>query len=115
MSICSRANVPIAALIVWLRNPLTITPMLYLFHRLGSSLTCVELIDFSVIVNWEWFSIVGSKIFIPLMIEGVILSLICGILSNFLVIQAWLFKVIKNLERRYMKRQPARNNNSTIN
>jgi uncharacterized protein (DUF2062 family) len=89
--------------------------MLYLSHRLGSSLTCVELIDFSVIVNWEWFSIVGSKIFIPLMIEGVILGLICGILSNFLVIQAWLFKVIKNLERRYMKRQPARNNNSTIN
>jgi len=49
------------------------------------------------------------------MIEGVMLGLICGILSNFLVIQAWLFKVIKNLERRYMKRQPARNNNSTIN
>ncbi len=115
MSICSRANVPIAALIVWLSNPFTIAPMIYLSYRLGSSLTYMELIDFSVIANWEWFSIVGSKIFIPLMIGGVILGLICGILSNFLVLQAWRFKLIKNLERRYMKRQPARDNNSTIN
>ncbi len=115
MSLWSRANLPIAALIVWLSNPLTMPPMFYLSYRLGSSLTRVEPIDFSDIANWGWFSIVGSKILIPLMIGSVILGLICGILSYFLVLRAWRFKVIKNWEHRNMKRRPAKDNNTTIN
>ena len=106
---------PIAALIVWLSNPLTMPPMFHLFYRFGSSLTHVEPIDFSIIPNWECFSIVGGKILIPLITRGVILALICGILSYFLVLRAWRFKVIKNWEHRNMKRQPPKDNNSTIN
>ncbi|MAH73774.1 MAG: ATP-binding protein [Cellvibrionales bacterium TMED49] len=114
ISLWTRANLPIAAAIVWLSNPITIPPIFYLTYQLGSFLTGAEPIDFTIIASWEWFFIVGNKILIPLMIGGIITGLICGTLGYFLVLRFWRFKVIENWERRKMERKTAKENNAII-
>ena len=94
------ANLPMGIILIWISNPITIPPMFYLTHRLGSFLLDSEPITFTVTLSWDWFSNIGSAILLPL-ITG---SLLCGIIAAssgyFAVRYLWRWKVIKNWEAR---------------
>ena len=98
------ANLPIAAVVIWVSNPITIPPMFYLTYRLGSLLLGTQPIDFTLSLTWQWLLDVGTQIILPLMVG----SLLCGILfatiGYFFVLQLWRWKVVQSWERRNAER-----------
>jgi uncharacterized protein (DUF2062 family) len=57
------ANLPLAMLIIWMSNPITIPPMFFLTYKLGSSILGTELGEFAVTLNWQWFSQLDRKFY----------------------------------------------------
>ena len=48
------ANIPVALMLVWVSNPLTMLPLFYTAYKIGSALIQVEPIDFDMAFITEW-------------------------------------------------------------
>ena len=94
------ANLPIGIILIWISNPLTIPPMFYLTHQLGSFLLNSDPIEFTVTLSWEWFSNIGSAILLPLLAGSLLSGIILSSAGYFAVRALWRWKVIKNWEAR---------------
>ena len=99
------ANLPLAMVIIWMSNPLTIPPMFYLTYKLGSYILGTTLGDFSVTLSWEWFSQLGSEILLPLFVGSVLAGTVLASIGYFFVLFLWRWKVIKDWEHRKDIRQ----------
>ena len=99
------ANLPLAMVIIWMSNPLTIPPMFYLTYKLGSYILGTTLGDFSVTLSWEWFSQLGSEILLPLFVGSILAGTVLASIGYFFVLFLWRWKVIKDWEHRKDIRQ----------
>ncbi|MBT7564447.1 MAG: DUF2062 domain-containing protein [Porticoccaceae bacterium] len=99
------ANLPLAMVIIWMSNPLTIPPMFYLTYKLGSYILGTTLGDFSVTLSWEWFSQLGSEILLPLFVGSLLAGTVLASIGYFFVLFLWRWKVIKDWEHRKDIRQ----------
>lgn len=94
------ANLPIAMVIIWISNPVTIPPIFFLTYKLGSYILGSEIGEFSVELSWQWFSQLGTDILLPLAVG----SLLCGAAlassGYFFILYLWRWKVVKNWEIR---------------
>ena len=99
------ANLPLAMVIIWMSNPLTIPPMFYLTYKLGSYILGTTLGDFSVTLSWEWFSQLGSEILLPLFVGSILAGAVLASIGYFFVLFLWRWKVIKDWEHRKDLRQ----------
>ena len=99
------ANLPLAMVIIWMSNPLTIPPMFYLTYKLGSYILGTTLGDFSVTLSWEWFSQLGSEILLPLFVGSLLVGTVLASIGYFFVLFLWRWKVIKDWEHRKDIRQ----------
>ena len=98
------ANLPIGLLLIWLSNPITIPPMLYLTYQLGTLILDTEAIQFTVQMNWQWFKSLGNDILMPLLVGSFICGTILSIISYFSIFYLWRWKVVKNWRARRQKR-----------
>ena len=105
MSFWQGANLPLAMVIIWMSNPLTIPPMFYLTYKLGSYILGTTLGDFSVTLSWEWFSQLGSEILLPLFVGSILAGTVLASIGYFFVLFLWRWKVIKDWEHRKDLRQ----------
>jgi uncharacterized protein (DUF2062 family) len=55
-AIALRLNVPVAAIAVWISNPLTFVPIFYLSYKLGATLLNIPAEAFPDEFTWEWLS-----------------------------------------------------------
>jgi uncharacterized protein (DUF2062 family) len=94
------ANLPIGIILIWISNPITIPPMFYLTHRLGSFILDSDPIPFTVTLSWEWFSSIGSAIVLPLITGSLLCGIIAASIGYFAVRYLWRWKVVKNWEAR---------------
>ncbi|MDG0970207.1 MAG: DUF2062 domain-containing protein [Porticoccaceae bacterium] len=94
------ANLPLAMLIIWMSNPITIPPMFFLTYKLGSSILGTELGEFAVTLNWQWFSQLGSEVLLPLFVGSLIAGSLLATVGYFFVLFLWRWKVIRNWEAR---------------
>ena len=94
------ANLPIAIVIIWLSNPLTIPPMFYLTYKLGSSILGTEVDSLSFTLSWEWFSQLGVDILLPLFVGSLLSGILLASAGYFFILFLWRWKVIKNWEKR---------------
>ena len=94
------ANLPIGLMTIWISNPLTIPPMFYLTHQLGSFLLGSEPVNFTVTMSWEWFSNLGSGILLPLIAGSLLSGIILASIGYFFILYLWRWKVVKNWEIR---------------
>ena len=94
------ANLPIGLMTIWISNPLTIPPMFYLTHQLGSFLLGSEPVNFTVTMSWEWFSNLGSGILLPLIAGSLLSGIILASIGYFFILYLWRWKVVKNWETR---------------
>ena len=99
------ANLPLSILCIWISNPVTIAPIFFLTYRVGAAVLGSSPLDFSIALTWEWFSNLGSGVFLPLIVG----SLLCGVMlasaGYFSIYYLWRWKVIKNWEARKNLRQ----------
>ena len=94
------ANFPIAIVIIWLSNPLTIPPMFYLTYKLGSSILGTEVDSLSFTLSWEWFSQLGVDILLPLFVGSLLSGILLASAGYFFILFLWRWKVIRNWEKR---------------
>ena len=99
------ANLPLAILIIWMSNPLTIPPMFFLTYKLGSLVLGTELGDFSVTLTWVWFSQLGSEILLPLFVGSLLCGSVLASTGYFFVLFLWRWRVVRNWEQRKDARQ----------
>lgn len=101
------ANLPLAMIIIWISNPLTIPPMFFLTYKLGSYILNTQVSGFSVDLSWQWFAELGSDILLPLFLGSFICGTALGLIGYFFILSLWRWQVIKNWEiRKNLRKKP---------
>ena len=95
-----RVNLPLAAALTWVTNPLTMPPLFYLAYRLGAYILGdpVEAIHFEM--SWSWLEGTLMSICPALLIGNLIFAVIASALGFFLVKLLWRMAVAQKWERR---------------
>ncbi len=101
-----RVNLPIAASLVWLTNPLTIPPMYYGAYALGAWLTGqpVRTFDPHFWLDWHnWLGVLG-----PTLLGCVICASLLSTTGYFMVQWLWRRNLLREIERRRSRYAAAR-------
>ena len=104
MAIFSRCNLPIAVVLVWVTNPITITPVFYFTYRLGAWLLDRQIEVSTIRLSWEWLSTHIGEIGWPLLFGSLLCGWVAGVTGLVVVRVLWRFHVI----RRWRARREAR-------
>jgi len=113
-AIVFRVNLPVAAIVTWYTNPVTILPLYYVAYRLGLFVTgshpaAPPRFDFQVfdlpVMEWlpataHWFTAMGK----PFVVGLVLLALSLAIAGYLLVIVAWRAYVVISWRKRRRSR-----------
>lgn len=116
-AIVFRVNLPVAAIVTWYTNPVTILPLYYVAYKLGLFVTgspagAVPHLDlhlFSLpVMDWipavtHWFATMGK----PFAAGLVLLAAILAVSGNLLVIAAWRAHVVLSWRKRQRSRAPS--------
>jgi uncharacterized protein (DUF2062 family) len=98
-----RCNLPLAIALVWISNPLTLPFILYSSYKLGLWMLGVPFVPFSFELSWSWFGSEFLRIWKPLMLGSLILSVFFSS-SIYLLIQGlWRWAVVRRWKRRPQK------------
>lgn len=101
-----RTNLPLAAALIWISNPITIAPMFYLSYQLGNFiLGAPESSGLAIELSWDWMVEQGAGILLPLLIGSLICGLTLGLTGYFVIRYLWRWKVINKWEERKLARQ----------
>jgi len=105
LAIVTRCNLPLSVALVWISNPITITPMFYFAYRLGAWLLNMK-IEVSVIeITFEWLLSNVGTIGYPLLVGCLICGWVCGVSGFIFAHLAWRLSVA----RQWRARRAARN------
>ncbi len=104
LAILFRVNLPISAALVWLTNPVTMTPVFYFCYNLGAWLldTPVHTVEFEI--TWEWISTELVRIWKPFLFGSFLVASASAIIGFFGMRALWRWHVIRDWERRKEKR-----------
>ncbi len=97
------ANLPVAAVLVWLTNPLTFAPIFYLSYTVGCKLMRIQVQAMSF--ELDTLKAQVSMIWQPLFLGSVVCGVIFGALAAFILWQLWRWQVISRWEERKKLRQ----------
>ncbi len=98
-----RANVAIAAVAVWLSNPLTMLPIFYFEYRLGSMILDRPLEPFTIELSWEWLAAGLQNTWQPLLLGAMITATLTSALFYLIISAIWRMIVIQRYRRRTLK------------
>jgi len=124
LAIWLRGNLPIAVGLVWITNPFTSPPIIYLALKIGTVFIPVDQqIDFTVLLNFEWtkaslaeeaagFMSLLKDSWRPLVLGTFILGTIFGFAGYFAVQLFWKWHVTRTWNARQIKRLKQRLDNS---
>ena len=104
LALVFRCNLPIAVVLIWISNPLTIPPMILGLHKLGQRMIGHDATASATQLNWQWLSDNFDNIYLPLLLAGATCGLIIGGIGYLTVRILWRWKVIKSWEERKRKR-----------
>ncbi len=102
LAIYWRATLPLSVALVWLTNPVTTAPILYLNYLLGSFVLRTPIANWQQDFNSAWLWQTLHHIWLPLCLGTLILAALCSALGYWLTTWLW---------RRYV--QQARQNKRT--
>lgn len=105
MALWVRCNLPIAVSLVWITNPLTMTPIYYTCYRLGRRLLDAPRIGLPQELSWQWLLTELSHIWKPLLLGSVLMGLFLGGLSYILMQLFWRWQVVKQWQSRAKQRR----------
>mgnify|MGYP003154333580 CR=1 FL=1 len=94
-----------AFLLIWISNPLTITPMFLFAYSVGTWLLGQRESHLVIELSWDWAIAQGSRIWLPLLTGSLVCGLISGIIGYLTILNLWRWQVIKNWGVRKKKRQ----------
>jgi len=96
-------NVPLAILLCWITNPVTMPFIYYIEYYIGSFVLNTELL--SIQMNLEWFNENFKNIFIQLYIGAIVVASTIASFSYFITNYLWIYIVNKNKKLHYSQRK----------
>ncbi len=108
-AILFRVNLPLAVLMVWISNPLTLPPLVYFTYKLGSWLLNSPHVAISFEWKMQWLASEMHLIWKPLLLGGLLTGSVLALLSSLLIRFTWGRYV---LHRRRKRLQAARRSSS---
>ena len=100
VAIFSRVNIPIAAALTWVTNPLTTAPLFFLAYKLGATLLGHPVHPVQFEMTWAWIEGTLMNIWPALVTGSLILATVSSIAGYFMVHFLWRMAVIQKWEKR---------------
>jgi uncharacterized protein len=100
LAVLSRCNLPISVVLVWITNPITMTPIFYFAYRLGAWLLDRRIEVATIRMNWEWLSTHIGEIGWPLVVGSLVCGWVAGLTGMVVVRIVWRFHVIRRWRER---------------
>lgn len=100
-----RVNLPLAAVLTWVTNPLTMPPLFYLAYRLGAFILGHPVEAVHIEMTWSWLEGTLKSIWPPLLLGNLILASISSLIGYMLVKLLWRLAVVQKWERRKHSRK----------
>lgn len=105
LAILFRVNLPLAAMAVWITNPLTIAPIFFYAYKVGAWVLEIPVEHYAFSPTWEWFTQEFLKIWQPLLLGCTIFGVLSALLAVLFVRIGWRLIVIRSWSRRPHKNQ----------
>ncbi len=90
-----RANLPIAVMLVWFSNPLTMPPLFYFAYRFGLCLMNLPLPENNIEFSLEGVMSGLNTAWKPFLLGCLMMAIICSVIGYFAVNWAWRHHVAK--------------------
>lgn len=100
LAVLSRCNLPISVVLVWITNPLTMTPIFYFAYRLGAWLLDQRIEVGTIAFSWTWLRDHISQIGWPLVFGSLVCGWVAGVTGFVVVRVVWRFHVIRRWRAR---------------
>lgn len=99
-----RVNLPIAAALVWITNPLTMPPIFFTAYKLGSWVlhTPPLALDFNVSMDWVKANL--DIVWQPFLLGSLLLSVLSAIAGYIIVRTFWRIQVLRYLRKRRLRK-----------
>ena len=106
-----RFNLPIAVVLVWLTNPITMPPIFYASYLVGNWLLGAPPDTGEFQMSVEWITAELGAIWKPLYLGGLVLGIVLGIAGYFTMRLYWRWHVVRRYKDRVHRKagiQPAK-------
>lgn len=102
-AILMSANLPVAVVVVWVSNPITVAPFFYSAYKLGASLlgTQPKSIRFEMSLDWLMTRLVD--IWEPFLLGCFVLGVISALLGHIMVKIIWRIHVVQSWRMRHRR------------
>lgn len=100
LAIWLRVNLPVAVMVVFVNNPLTMVQMYYLDYRVGTWLLGREPVGFPSTPSLQLLIEQMTRIGTPLMLGSLLVGLIAGLLGYLLIDGLWRLSLFWRFRRR---------------
>lgn len=100
-----RVNLPLSVILVWITNPVTIPPILYMAYKTGALLLNRPYQQIEFNLTWHWFGETFLEIWPSLVTGCLILASIAAISGYLLTRLVWRLHIIRRWEARKKREQ----------
>lgn len=100
LAIAARVNLPIAASLVWITNPLTMGPLFYFAYKIGAWVLRTETRDFTFEASFDWMMTELGAIWAPFLLGCLLMGMALAVAGYFSMHLLWRLHVAKYLKRR---------------
>jgi uncharacterized protein (DUF2062 family) len=104
-AIAFRTNLALSVALVWITNPVTITPMFYFAYLVGTWVIGTPPQDFEFELSFSWLTGELASSWKPFLTGCLILATASSLLGYLAVSQFWVYAVRKQRSRRQGKSQ----------
>lgn len=103
-----RCNLPIAVILVWITNPVTIPPIFLFTYSVGAMMLGREIRLTEIDLSLEWLTEHVSGALLPLLLGSLTVGLIAAGVGYLATLWIWRFHVIRRWQERLARRRAAR-------
>jgi uncharacterized protein (DUF2062 family) len=104
MAIWLGTNLPISVILVWLSNPLTMTPMFYFAYLVGTWIVGEPALDFSFELTFDWLLNELSAIWKPFLVGCFTMAISSSLLGYIAIQSIWRYSVLnRRLTKSHLK------------
>lgn len=105
LALLLRANLPLSVALIWITNPLTITPIFYSTYELGVWLLDSPPVNFRIELSLDWFGEQGRTILAPLFLGSLLTGLVLGGIGALTIHELWRWSLIRSWRARKRRRR----------
>lgn len=110
-AILFRVNLPLAVILVWITNPVTIPPLLYFAYKTGAMILSRPFHPVVFTFSWQWFSEIFLEIWPSLLTGCLLFATVASIIGYITMRLLWRIHIVRRWkDRRAAKLERQREN-----